>query len=139
MCEVTVVCKTGGDLPSVSQLTAEKNFTLYYLQTRTFWSQVSTIWEWFIANFGQEQLAARGHTRPAHVYEVKDGEWRARNIIEARLILEPGVIELGDVSIDRRSRAWQRTDTQETIGACARLALWDTLEILEKHAPGDRS
>ena len=64
MCEVTVLCETGTELPPEDKVPDTGSFTLYHLQTRTFWSQVSTIWDWFISNFQQEGLAARGHTPP---------------------------------------------------------------------------
>src|SRR5210317_1358986 len=63
MCEVTVLCEAGSELPADDAVPTGGDFTLYHLQTRTFWSQISTIWEWFISNFRQDELAARGHTR----------------------------------------------------------------------------
>ena len=139
MCEVTVLCASGNALPSEEQVPASGDFTLYHLQTRTFWSQVSTIWEWFISNFRQDELASRGHTRPVHVHTVRDGDWLAMQVIEARLILEPGIIEFGEFSIDRTNRAWQSADTGQVVGYCSRLPLWDTLEVIAANAPGGES
>ena len=116
MCEVVVLCEEGDAKPSDDAVPAAGDFTLYHLQTRTFWSQVSTIREWFIANFSEEDLAARGHTRPVHVYEVAAGKWSARKVVEARLVLNPPVIELGAHNIDRVSRAWQRAAWVITVG-----------------------
>ena len=138
MCEVVVLCEEGDAKPSDDAVPAAGDSTLYHLQTRTFWSQVSTIREWFIANFTEEDLAARGHTRPAHVYEVGAGKWSARKVVEAGLVLSPPVIELGGRNIDRVSRAWQRADTGEAIGYCARLPLWDALESIAASAPGSK-
>ena len=138
MCEVVVLCEAGGQAPSDDAVPAAGDFTLYHLQTRTFWSQISTIREWFIANFTEEDLAVRGHTRPVHVYEVAAGKWSARKVVEARLVLNPPAIEFGDHNIDRVSRAWQRADTGEAMGYCARLPLWDALESIEASAPGSR-
>ena len=135
MCEVTVVCQSGSALPAEDALPATGEFTLYHLQTRTFWSQVSTIWDWFVANFRQNELASRGHTRPVHVYHVRNGNWPAMQVIEARLILDPGIIEFGDHTIDRTNRAWAKMDGDETAGYCSRLPLWDTLEVIEAEAP----
>ena len=67
MCEVTVLCEGVDAIPEYSQIPADGTFTVYHLQTRTFWSQVSTIWEWFIANFSSASLAARG-AYPARLY-----------------------------------------------------------------------
>ena len=123
MCEVVVLCEEGDAKPRDDTLPAAGDFTLYHLQTRTFWSQISTIREWFIANFTKEDLAARGHARPVHVYEVAAGKWSARKVVEARLVLNPPVIELGDHNIHRVSRAWQRAETGEAKGYCARMPL----------------
>jgi hypothetical protein len=139
MCEVVVLCETGAEVPQDQVVPASGTFTLYDLQTRTFWSQISTIWEWFISNFRQDELAAQGHTRPVHVYEVTDGVWPAMEVIEARLILDPGVIEFGDHTIDRVTSAWQDAATGTAIGYCSRLPLWDALEVIQANAPGDQS
>lgn len=136
MCEVTVVCERGTDLPAEEAVPNSGDFTLYHLQTRTFWSQISTIWEWFISNFRQDELASQGHTRPVHVYRVEDGVWPPMEIVAARLTLDPGVLEFGDHNIDRTNRAWQDAATGETVGYCSRLPLWDALEVIAEQAPG---
>jgi hypothetical protein len=136
MCEIVVLCEPGNELPAEQGVPDAGDFTLYHLQTRTFWSQIGTIWEWFISNFTADALAARGHTRPVHVYTTVDGNWSAREIIEARLVLDPGVLEFGDYTIDRVSRAWQRADSGVTVGYCSRLPLWDALEEIATNAPG---
>ena len=137
MCEVTVLCEQGEQLPQYGAVPESGDFTLYHLQTRTFWSQVSTIWEWFIANFSADGLASRGHTRPVFVYEVNEGRWSSRQVVEGRLVLEPGVLEFGDYSIDRVTRGWQRADSGATVGYCERLPLWESLEAIAANAPGD--
>ena len=136
MCEVVVLCQAGDELPPDDAVPSGGDFTLYHLQTRTFWSQMSTIWEWFYSNFSQEDLAARGHTRPVHVYRVTGGSWSPREIVAARLVLDPGVLEFGDRNIDRVTRAWSGADTDAARGFCARLPLWDALESIEANAPG---
>lgn len=139
MCEVVVLCQAGESPPADDGVPRGGGFTLYHLQTRTFWSQMSTIWEWFISNFTAEDLAARGHTRPVHVYRVAGGDWSAKEVVEARLVLNPGVLEFGDRNIDRVSRAWSRADTGAEVGYCSRLPLWDALESIEANAQdGDR-
>ncbi len=139
MCEVIVLCEAGEKLPRDDAVPPNGDFTLYHLQTRTFWSQVSTIWEWFISNLTAEELAARGHTRPVHAYRVEGGQWSAGEVIEGRLVLDPGVLEFGDYKIDRVTRAWKRADTGAAVGYCARLPLWDALESIEANAPGGNS
>ena len=136
MCEVMVVCAPGAELPAEDAVPVEGTFTLYHLQTRTFWSQISTIWEWFISNFRQDELASRGHTRPVFVYQVTDGAWSVREVIEGRLILDPGLLEFGDYTIDRTDRSWDAAATGETAGYCSRLPLWDALDSVAANAPG---
>lgn len=136
MCEVVVLCRAGDDLPPDDAVPPGGDFTLYHLQTRTFWSQISTIWEWFYSNFAPDDLAARGHTRPVHVYRVAEGSWSAKEIVEARLVLDPGVLEFGDHVIDRVTRAWRRAGASAEVGYCSRLPLWDALESIEANAPG---
>ena len=136
MCEAIVLCEEGDAPPEYATPPADGTFTLYHLQTRTFWSQIATIWEWFITNFTADALAARGHARPVHVYDIAKGGWSSRNVIEGRLILEPGVLEFGDHTIDRVTRAWQDAANGDTIGYCARMPLWDYLEVIRANAPG---
>lgn len=135
MCEVVVLCQAGESPPPEDLVPPEGDFTLYHVQKRTFWSQMSTIWEWFVSNVSQDALAARGHTRPVHVYRVTGGSWSPREIVEARLVLDPGVLEFGDRNIDRVTRAWIGVDTDATPGFCSRLPLWDALESIEANAP----
>ena len=139
MCEIVVLCEAGTELPADKGGPDEGDFTLYHLQTRTFWSQVSTIWEWFISNFTADALAARGHTRPVHVYTAAAGSWSGPEIVEARLVLDPGVLEFGDYKIDRISRAWQKAGSGVTVGYSSRLPLWDALDTIAANAPGGES
>jgi len=129
MCEVVVLCEPGTAPPDYTAIPRQGEFTLYYIQTRTFWSQISTIWEWFIANFSSDDLAARGHTRPVWVYDVLDNNWAGPVVIEGRMILDPGVIEFADRRIDRVTRQWQ--SAQDSLGFCQRLPLWDAIAVID--------
>ena len=135
MCEVVVLCREGGAAPAGNEVPTEGDFTLYHLQTRTFWSQMSTIREWFISNFAADDLARRGHTRPVHVYSVKGGKWSQKAVIQGRLVLDPGLLEFGSRHIDRRSRVWRTADSGEAVGHCKRLPLWEALASIEANAP----
>jgi len=130
MCEVVVLCEAGTEVPEYTAVPASGSFTLYHLQTRTFWSQISTIWEWFISNFRADSLAARGHARPVYVHKVVDGNWSLLQVIEARLLLEPGVLEFGDTQINRVERSWLSADAGKQLGYCQRLPLWESLEVI---------
>lgn len=134
MCEVIIICE---DMPASEErisIPDSGSFTLYHLQTRTFWSQIATIWEWFITNFRPDSLAARGHTRPAIVYKVDNNAWLTQKEIEARLILDPGIVELGDTNIDRVNRQWLTSAGDAKLGYCRRLPLWESLDTIALHA-----
>ena len=133
MCEMVVLCEAGAAPPEHSAVPEQGSFTLYHLETRSFWSQIATIWEWFINNFRSEQLAAQGHTRPAIVYTVTGGQWAEVEVIEARLVLDPGVVELGDRTIDRVNRQWLSSASSQPLGYCQRLPLWESLETIQQH------
>lgn len=135
MCEVAVVCQAGDTPPPADALPAGGDFTLYMLQTRTFWSQVSTIWEWFISNFSSTPLVG-GHERPVTEYTVRDGGWAAPTVHTMRVSLEPALLAMDNgVEVDRVNRRWQRSGTGEPLGYCSRLPLWETLAIIEERAP----
>lgn len=131
MCEVIVICEEGDDSMSYGSIPADGSFTLYHLQTRSFWSQISTIWEWFIANFSAEALA-RGHTRPVWIYRVDVGRWSGPEVVEAHIALEPPVLSFADRSIDRTNRAWSVAGGGASVGYCQRLPLWDSLDVIAR-------
>lgn len=131
MCEAMVLCEPGDSEPVYEQVPETGNFTLYHLQTRTFWSQVSTIWEWFMANF--DELAADGHSRPVRVIEVRDGRWAAPRLADAQVSLEPAQIAIDDLAIDRVDRSWRQSGREKPLGYCQRLPLWEALDSIVAH------
>ncbi|MGI9291230.1 MAG: hypothetical protein ACR2QG_08135 [Gammaproteobacteria bacterium] len=130
MCEAILLCEEGETIPTHEAVPTAGSFGLYHLETRTFWSQISTIWEWFVVNFSSDSLAVRGHTRPANHYLVTFGRWQQPEKIEVKLTLEPGLITLGDSAINRETRQWFSTEGKP-LGYCQRLPLWDALEAIE--------
>jgi hypothetical protein len=135
MCEVIVYCSDDiYDTPREA-LPEEGSYTVYHLQTRTFWSQVSTIWEWFISNFATDSLARSGHTRPVKVYTVEEGDWSGPEIIEAHLSLEPALLTFGDRRIDRVERRWLSGDDNELEGFCQRMPLWESIAMIDAKVP----
>ncbi len=136
MCEAVVLCEAADEQPAHAAVPAQGSYTLYYIQTRTFWSQVSTIWEWFIANFDSASLA-QGHTRPVWVYKVTADEWSGPELQEAHMALEPAVISFDNELIDRSKRSWLHKDYAEPLGYCQRMPLWDALEVINHIAPGE--
>ena len=134
MCEAVVICEPGTGHNARDSVPDTGSFDLYHLQTRTFWSQVSTIWEWFVSNFSA--AAVDGHTRPVHVYQVDDGRWSGPDEHQARLTLDPPLLAINELAIDRRSYEWRPTPDAAPAGYCQMLPLWDSLEIIAARRPG---
>jgi hypothetical protein len=134
MCEVAVLCQAGEVPAAAPAVPADGDFTLYLLRTRTFWSQVSTIYDWFISNFTSAPLVG-GHDRPVTVWTVTGGRWSAPVERMAHISLEPALLTVDDgLEIERIERRWQRTGG-EPLGRCGRLPLWDTLDVIAARAP----
>ncbi|MCP4275533.1 MAG: hypothetical protein GY779_04165 [Gammaproteobacteria bacterium] len=129
MCEAIVLCEASNQPRTHKKIPATGNFTLYHVQTRTFWSQMSTIWEWFIANFDSESLA-QGHSRPVLAYQVSQANWSGPIKTETHLALEPPLISFSNLSIDRRDGRWVRDIDNKTAGYCQRMPLWESLETI---------
>jgi hypothetical protein len=137
MCEVIVLCQAGDAGPDHPSVPDSGSFTLYHIQTRTFWSQVSTIWEWFVANFNSRNLAT-GHRRPVIILDVADGRWSAPVTGRLQISLEPPRLAMPDGrEIDRTDRRWrQSAPPGDDLGYCQRLPLWDALDVIARHSTG---
>ncbi len=133
MCEAIVLCEAGDQATLYENIPEEGDFTLYHLQTRTFWSQVSTIWEWFITNFNSDSLAS-GHSRPVQVYKVSHTHWSEPQNLEAHISLDPATIVIGDSMIDRVTRRWLENGNLQPVGFCQRLPLWEALDMINLHS-----
>lgn len=135
MCEAIVLCEaTESEMPR-ENIPADGSFTLYHFETRTFWSQIATIWEWFITNYDSDSLAVAGHKRPVRVFTVSTGHWSKPVTVEAHLLLDPATITIGDRVIDRVESRWLEPPNPQPVGHCQRLPLWDSLEIIAKQFP----
>lgn len=136
MCEVMVLCEAGAGPPAHGAVPPGGSFTLYHIQTRTFWSQVATIWEWFISNFSSRPLAA-GHSRPVIVHEVADGVWVPPVLGDMHISLEPPLMSMPDGrEIERVGRRWRQISPPADVGYCERLPLWDALAVIDQQQPG---
>jgi hypothetical protein len=137
MCEVIILCENTDTVPAYELIPAAGDFTLYHLQTRTFWSQIATLWEWFISNFNSESLA-QGHDRPVWIYTVANSTWSGPETVDAWIALEPPLLTFGHKAIERSNQAWLDTDDATPVGYCQRLPLWKSLETIEqKSGAGD--
>ena len=133
MCEAIVLCEAADRDLQHERIPNGSNFTLYHLQTRTFWSQIATIWEWFITNFDRDSLAAAGHTRPVKVYTITEGLWSKARVLQAQVSLDPATIVIGEQTIDRVERRWLQGATRQPAGFCHRLPLWESLDAIAGH------
>ncbi|MGI9330777.1 MAG: hypothetical protein ACR2QB_08645 [Gammaproteobacteria bacterium] len=133
MCEVVVMCEAAAAETQRDSLPRDGSFTVYHIQTRTFWSQIGTIWEWFVRNF--DDRTVDGHERPVLVYTIDDGSWSAAEIQTARFTLATPLIAAPGWSIDRQSRRWQQEPGARAVGYCYRLPLWESLAAIEQQAP----
>ncbi|MDJ0927205.1 MAG: hypothetical protein QNJ73_06085 [Gammaproteobacteria bacterium] len=134
MCEAVVLCEPGMEQRSRDGVPDNGSFDLYHLQTRTFWSQVGTIWEWFLSNFNE--AAVDGHTRPVQIYRIDDGNWSDPTEQEARLTLDPPLLAIDGLAVDRASYQWRRTEDAAPVGYCQVLPLWDSLDVIAARRPG---
>jgi hypothetical protein len=136
MCEVVVLCEAGNAPPAHGAVPASGSFTLYHIQTRTFWSQVSTIWEWFISNFSSRPLVG-GHDRPVIIHSVTEGVWAAPVAGDMHISLEPPLITMPDGrEIERIERRWRTGVPPTELGYCERLPLWDSLAVIDSQTGG---
>lgn len=136
MCDVMVLCEVGTSPPAHQSVPADGSFTLYHIRPRTFWSQVATIWEWFIANFSSKQLES-GHRRPVAIYTVDDGAWAPAVAGELHIALDPPLLATSDGrEIERIGRRWRQSAPSAELGYCQRLPLWEALEVIDRHSTG---
>jgi hypothetical protein len=136
MCEVMVLCEAGAAPAVHGAVPAAGSFTLYHIQTRTFWSQVATIWEWFVSNFSPRPLVG-GHSRPVIVHQVEDGAWAPPVAGDMHISLEPPLMSMPDGrEIDRVGRRWRVASPPADIGYCERLPLWDALAVIDQQQSG---
>jgi hypothetical protein len=136
MCDVMVLCEAGTSPPTHQAVPADGSFTLYHIQPRTFWSQVGTIWEWFIANFSSKQLES-GHRRPVTIYTIDDGTWAPAVAGELHIALDPPLLATSDGrEIERIGRRWRQSTPSAELGWCQRVPLWEALDVIDRHSTG---
>ena len=128
MCEATLVCIDEKNKINDAFLDHE-SYLLIHLETRTFWSQIATIWEFFIRNFDGYQV--KGHSRPAILYSSEMGNWFDAETTTAEISIDPNLIKIKQFVIDRGTQDWI-DHKEKKIGSCARLPLWETLEYIDE-------
>lgn len=134
MCDVMVLCEAGTSPPAHQSVPTDGSFTLYHIRPRTFWSQVGTIWEWFIANFSSGQLES-GHRRPVAIHTVDEGAWAPPVAGELHIALDPPLLAMSDGrEIERIGRLWRQSAPPAELGYCQRLPLWEALSVIDRHS-----
>ena len=128
MCEAVLLCEEGEE-KSYNFIPNTGNFTLYHLRTRTFLSQISTIWEFFIKNFDGYEI--KGHKRPVNIITIDSNQWSKSMTSDAEISIDPGLIYIEDRMINRVNNEWMN-NANESIGFCYRLPLWASIEKIEK-------
>ena len=128
MCEAVLLCEEGEE-KSYNFIPNTGNFTLYHLRTRTFLSQISTIWEFFIKNFDGYEI--KGHKRPVNIITIDSNQWSKPMISDAEISIDPGLIYIEDRMINRVNNEWMN-NANESIGFCYRLPLWASIEKIDK-------
>ena len=128
MCEAILLCEEGEER-SYNFIPNTGNFTLYHLRTRTFLSQISTIWEFFIKNFDGYKI--KGHKRPVNIITIASDQWSKPMISNAKISIDPDLIYIEDRMINRVNSEWMN-NTNESIGFCYRLTLWASMEEIGK-------
>jgi len=128
MCEAVLLCEEGEE-KSYNFIPNTGNFTLYHLRTRTFLSQISTIWEFFIKNFDGYEI--KGHKRPVNIITIDSNQWSKSMTSDAEISIDPGLIYIEDRMINRVNNEWMN-NANESIGFCYRLPLWASIEKIEQ-------
>tara|TARA_B000000460_G_scaffold24336_1_gene15745 strand:+ start:140 stop:655 length:516 start_codon:yes stop_codon:yes gene_type:complete len=128
MCEAVLLCEEG-EKKSYNFIPNTGNFTLYHLRTRTFLSQISTIWEFFIKNFDGYEI--KGHKRPVNIITIDSNQWSKSMTSDAEISIDPGLIYIEDRMINRVNNEWMN-NANESIGFCYRLPLWASIEKIGK-------
>jgi len=128
MCEAVLLCEESEE-KSYNFIPNTGNFTLYHLRTRTFLSQISTIWEFFIKNFDGYEI--KGHKRPVNIITIDSNQWSKSMTSDAEISINPGLIYIEDRMINRVNNEWMN-NANESIGFCYRLPLWASIEKIEK-------
>ena len=128
MCEAVLLCEESEE-KSYNFIPNTGNFTLYHLRTRTFLSQISTIWEFFIKNFDGYEI--KGHKRPVNIITIDSNQWSKSMTSDAEISIDPGLIYIEDRMINRVNNEWMN-NANESIGFCYRLPLWASIEKIDK-------
>ncbi len=130
MCEAYVRCEavTGEQVQSSN----DAAFTLYYFQTKDFWGQIATIWDWFVHLIDPVQ----SQNRPMTVFEKGEADKQTKLLTTAFLSLEEAKIEVPGAWIDRHDGAWY-WEGGTLKGQCTRVPIGDAMALTREMEPWD--
>ncbi len=126
MCVAFLYC-TPDDEPTSD----ESRFALYYFQTKDFWGQIATIWDYFARTFDP----VTSESRPVTIYLKLDPDSEATvEETEAYLDKVEAIIEVGGTLVDRDTAVWHDA-SDSAIGTCVRPSVTQGLQLIEQYAP----
>ena len=126
MCVAYLQCR-----PKQTDETAGENFALYYFETKSFWGQIATIWDYFAVWFDP----VTSETRPATIYRFSsDANGNVRIPTNAYLSVADAKIEIDNTWIDRDTSEWY-SDSGENIGSCRRLGIPESIHMVSINEP----
>lgn len=126
MCEAYLRCT-----PTSTVGDTGRQETLYYFETKTFWGQIATIWDYFARWFDP----VTSETRPATIYRISTPN--ASNAVEPTepaLSVADARIEIDGTWIDRNTGAWFAAGNSE-IGTCSRKGIGESMALVARTWP----
>lgn len=126
MCEAYLRC-----IPDSSGATSERQETLYYFQTKTFWGQVATIWDYFARWFDP----VTSEERPATIYRVSTPSSEDAVVPTLTyLSVADAKVEIDGTWVDRNSGEWFTADDSK-IGMCSRKGIGESMAAIAQIWP----
>lgn len=126
MCEAYLRCTPGPDAADTGR--AE---TLYFFETKTFWGQIATIWDYFAMWFDP----VTSEKRPATIYRVATPD-SADAVVptETYLSVIDAKIEIDGTWINRESGEWFTAEDSK-IGMCSRKGIGESMAAIAQIWP----
>jgi hypothetical protein len=121
MCEAYLKCEADG----LSNPDSEA-FTLYYFQTKTFWGQIATIWDYFAKWFDP----VTSENRPATIYRFQKNSRISEPVpTKTNLSVADSRIDIDNTWIDRDGSTWHNR-SGDVIGTCKRLSIPESMAMI---------
>lgn len=126
MCEAYLRCT-----PTPEGRQSGREETLYFFETKTFWGQIATIWDYFAMWFDP----VTSEKRPATIYRVTSPEDDDSVVqTETYLSVVDAKIEIDGTWVNRDSGAWFAAD-DTAIGMCSRKGIGESMAAIAQLWP----